>query len=131
MDDAVCCGGQGAIPKPPPVPGFVSRDLGDVQEGTLVAYDFSVENHSKDTVVLQKETVCNYPGRATADLEGTDLKPGQKTDLHVEFQTRGKPGPFDIFVRIVPKSGSILENYHLSGYVLSKKAPNHPEASSP
>jgi uncharacterized cupredoxin-like copper-binding protein len=64
--------------------------FGEVTEGEVVSYDFTIKNDGNDVLVLKDvRATC---GCTAAKPGKTELKPGESTKVKVSFNTDGRPG---------------------------------------
>lgn len=114
----ICCGGQGSSPAQEAIPGIISATLGTVSQGPEITHTFLVTNKSTtESAIFEKPPQVNLPCCVSAELSEIEIEPGQSAELKVTYKTRIRPGPFDLFVRLFPKKGEVVEQYHLSGQV--------------
>lgn len=71
--------------------GETSFDFGAIQEGAVITHVFAFTNTGKTPLIIEKAMAscgCTVP-----DWPRTPIAPGDKSEIKVEFNSRGKAGP--------------------------------------
>ncbi|MCS7074947.1 MAG: DUF1573 domain-containing protein, partial [Bacteroidia bacterium] len=98
------------------------HDFGTISEGTQAKFTFSFENISKESVKLQKvQASC---GCTTPSYTQEAVAPGQKGSIEVNYNSEGRPGPFD-------KSITVVYDTALSPVILRIRGTVTPKATDP
>jgi Protein of unknown function (DUF1573) len=95
----------------------MSAQLGTVSQGPEISHTFLVRNTGDQPVTFQAPAQVNYPCCMEARLSSESIPVKGQAELTITYKTRTRPGPFDLFVRVFPSGGDIVEQYHLSGQV--------------
>ncbi|HVO74304.1 MAG TPA: DUF1573 domain-containing protein [Ignavibacteriaceae bacterium] len=68
----------------------IEYDFGTVEQGTLVKHSFIITNNGGDVLIIKHvKASC---GCTAADPEKKELKPGESTNINVQFNTNGRSG---------------------------------------
>jgi hypothetical protein len=86
-----------------------SHDFGSVQEGELAIYVFQFKNTGNDT--LQLQSVRPSCGCTSPYWAKDPVLPGQTGEIKVQYNSKGRPGPFNKSINIV--SNAAEPNYQL------------------
>jgi LEA14-like dessication related protein len=92
-------------------------NFGNIEQGKIVTHSFVIVNNGGD--ILKITDVNASCGCTAAKPEKTELKPGESTNIKVDFNTAGKIGPQDkmVYVRTNEPNGKELV-LKLTGIVL-------------
>lgn len=74
------------------------HSFGKAIEGETLVYDFIISNSGKGDLILK--TVRSSCGCTVAQPDNTELKPGESTKLHVEFNTVDREGEQQKYIYI-------------------------------
>ena len=92
-------------------------DFGTIQEGDLVKHTFSFTNTGKVPLIIQNATAqcgCTVP-----DWTRTPIAPGEKGEVRVEFNSKGKAGVQSKAVSITANTQPEVTQVTLKGVVES------------
>lgn len=65
-------------------------DFGTVEQGEIVLHDYTITNNGDDVLVINR--VRASCGCTAAKPDKNELKPGESTTIHVEFNSRNRKG---------------------------------------
>ena len=97
---------------------FDTYDFGEVKDGEVVEVDFNFTNTGKsDLIIFDASASCGctvpeYP-------QNVNIKPGQKENLKVRFDTSDKPGKQMKSVTLTTNTNTGKKIIRLSGFVLN------------
>jgi Protein of unknown function (DUF1573) len=114
----VCCGGQGEETQPSERQvGIASHNFGQVEQGDVLEHQFSLTNTGAEEVSFAAPPDLSLPCCMEAKVEPELVKPGETARVTVSFDTRMRPGPFDLFVKLFPNGKGLTDTLHLGGIV--------------
>jgi uncharacterized cupredoxin-like copper-binding protein len=87
----------------------IEYDFGTVEQGTIVKHSFIITNNGGD--ILEIKDVSASCGCTAADPEKKELKPGESTNINLQFNTNGRSGSQrkSVFVETNDPENSKLE----------------------
>ncbi len=96
-----------------------THDFGTVEEGSIVKTVFTISNSGKtDLIITEAKASC---GCTVIDLpKGKTIKPGDSTELKVEFNTSGKPNRQSKTITLFTNTKAGREIVKLTGFVTPK-----------
>jgi len=114
-----------AAPARPAGPVFTvaaeRHEFGRVQQGELVRHTFVVTNEgSQDLVIADVKPSC---GCTAPTWPRQALKPGDKAEIQVVFNTAGKLGPQQKYITVRSNAAPEPKNLYLVGEVISPTIP--------
>jgi len=114
---AACSKGQSTSPKIyAPIDHF---DFGKVVEGQIVNHDFEIQNTGN--AELNISDVHASCGCTAAKPEKSDLKPGEKTNINVSFNSSNRIGEQEKYIYVISNDEQNSElKFLLKGIVIDK-----------
>lgn len=108
-------------PEKAPVMSFEkeSYDFGEINEGESVVYDFKFTNTGKGPLIVSNASAtcgCTVP-----DYPKEPINPGESGNIHVVFNSTGKPGMQNKVVTLNVNTVAGTQELHLIGNVIPKK----------
>jgi hypothetical protein len=108
-------------PEKAPVMSFEkeSYDFGQINEGESVVYDFKFTNTGKGPLIVSNASAtcgCTVP-----DYPKEPINPGESGNIHVVFNSTGKPGMQNKVVTLNVNTVAGTQELHLIGNVIPKK----------
>ena len=97
------------------------HDFGRVEQGVLVKHTFTLHNDgSQDLVITDVKPSC---GCTVPSWPREAIKPGEKADIQVTFNSAGKLGPQQKYIMVRTNMNDEVRNLYLVGEVVSPKIP--------
>ncbi len=104
-------------------------DFGEVPEGPKVRHDFWFTNTGKEPLIIhQVRTSC---GCTSPFWPKEPILPGQKGKITVEYNTKGRPGPFHKAITIYSNAKTPTKVIYIKGVVVRQEQATSPERSNP
>jgi len=105
-------------------------DFGTITEGEVVSHNFEIQNTGNaDLKISNVQVSC---GCTAAKPEKTELKPGEKTLIKVEFNSEARLGPQEKFVYITSNDASSSPfKLSFTGVVVDKSASVSKDGKNP
>lgn len=105
-------------------------DFGTAVEGEMVTHSFEIENSGDANLsILRVNASC---GCTAAKPEKSFLKPGEKTFIHVEFNSEARLGPQQKFIYVFTNDPKTPEfKLSLTGVVVDKSAAMSKDGKNP
>ncbi|MFI5220869.1 MAG: DUF1573 domain-containing protein [Bacteroidia bacterium] len=94
------------------------HDFGNIQEGTLAAYEFIFTNTGKAPLVLsnvQPSCGCTSP-----EWSKEPVAPGAKGKVKAVYNSYGRPGNFQKYITVKSNAANTQVDLTIKGTVLSK-----------
>lgn len=113
----VCCGGQASSPEAESDSNFPSHDFGTIEQGDVVEKNFVVANTTGEVVRFEGLPEVSVPCCMEVTVTPEVISVDGEATVRVVFDSRMKPGPFDLFVRLFPSRANFPSTYHLGGTV--------------
>ncbi len=112
-----CCG-EGRVPVAETSPSeILTHDFGLVEKGQKLAHRFQIENHTNEKIVFVRDPDVGRSDDLKIEMASDFIAPGASLEVDLYYETRERPGPFDVFVRLYPSHKSIPDLLHLGGVV--------------
>ena len=97
------------------------HEFGRVQQGELVRHTFVLTNDgSQDLVIAEVKPSC---GCTAPTWPRQAIKPGEKAEIQVVFNTAGKLGPQQKYITVRSNAAPEPKNLYLVGEVISPTIP--------
>lgn len=97
-----------------------THDFGEINQGDRVTYTFSYENTGNEPLILSDvRTTC---GCTATNWSREPLAPGEKSEITVNFNSRGKVGMQNKVVTITSNAINNSERIKITANVIQKPA---------
>ncbi len=104
-------------------------DFGEIPEGPKVKHDFWFTNVGKEPLIIQN--VRASCGCTVPIWPKEPIMPGQKGKITVEYNTKGRPGPFTKAITIFSNAKTPTKVIYIKGVVVRQDQATSPDRQDP
>lgn len=101
----ICCGGEVHPSASPKASDISTIDLGSISQGETVHSSISIKNESDKPISLVGELEYSLPCCFHPQAGFQEIEPGKSGNISLEFDSKYRPGPIDLFLTVPLSSG--------------------------
>jgi hypothetical protein len=117
QDPQACCG-DGQVPVTQDRPKTIlTHDFGLVAKHQTVTHTFVISNTTDQDITFQRAPDIGFPCCVQIEITSDVIPPQGEVEVNVYFETKERPGPFDVFIRLYPDSDAVPAHIHIGGVV--------------